>query len=77
MDIVGGFSSECCAIEKGARARAKVLYQTYVSWAESNGEKPISQRAFSGRLSERGFQRERGTGGVHRWVGIGVSDNEN
>ena len=73
MDILGNFVGECCIIASGASATAKELYSAYNQWAEDNGEKrPLPQRAFGMSLTERGFQRDRGTGGVFIWRGIGL-----
>ncbi|MCX6343466.1 MAG: phage/plasmid primase, P4 family [Armatimonadetes bacterium] len=54
MDVLGGFLGECCVFERNAQATAKELYTAYCDWAETNGEKPLSQRWFGLRLSERG-----------------------
>ena len=73
MDILGDFVGECCIIASGASATAKELYSAYTQWAEDNGEKrPLPQRTFGMSLTERGFHRDRGTGGVIIWKGIGL-----
>lgn len=74
MDVLGGFLAECCTLAPGAGATAKQLYTAYTQWVEQNGEEALSQRAFGMRLSERGLTRRRGTGNVHSWLGIGLSD---
>lgn len=70
MDVLAGFIDECCVIEQGAEASAKLLYSAYCRWSEANREKPLSQRWFGLRLSERGiFER------IHRktgWAWIGI-----
>ena len=40
------------------------------NWAEDNGEKPISKKLFGMKLSERGFEAYRATGGVRTWRGM-------
>lgn len=72
MDILGGFINECCVVSENAQGTAKELYETYVKWAESNGEKSVSQRMFGLRLAERGFRQGRMTGGRIQWKGIGL-----
>jgi putative DNA primase/helicase len=74
MDVLGGFLAECCAFEKNAEVSAKMLYSAYCQWAEGNREKPLSQRWFGLRLSERGTCER-----IHRrtgwfWIGVCVAD---
>ncbi len=64
MDLLGDFLEECCVFEAGATLASSTLYESYDAWAHRNGEKPLSHRAFSLRLAERGLQKrhtERGT----------------
>ena len=74
MDIMADFLTDRCIIAPGATASAKELYAAYTSWAEAIGEKrPLSQTALGIALTERGFERRRGTGGRFVWHGVGVS----
>lgn len=72
QDVLAAFINECCIINPLAKALAKDLYRTYVEWCEKNGERPMSQKFFGEQLSERGFERHRGTGGYYNWRGIGI-----
>ncbi|MHB1001451.1 MAG: phage/plasmid primase, P4 family [Armatimonadota bacterium] len=73
MDVLGGFLAECCVFERNVQATAKDLYATYCAWAEANGEKPLSQRWFGLRLSERGScSKFKGAQGIRCWSGIGL-----
>lgn len=75
MDVLGGFLAECCVFERQAFVTAKDLYSAYCRWAEDNGEKPLSQRWFGLRLSERGTCESVRTRTGKCWRGIGlVSD---
>ena len=75
MDVVGNFIADCCIKAPGASATAKELYKTYTDWAEANGEKrPLSQHAFGLSLTERGFDRGKGTGNKSVWWGISLSE---
>lgn len=74
MDVIGGFLDECCTEGPLEEATAKVLYQTYGGWCDQVGEKPITQRRFGGSLTERGYSRQKGTGGVRAWIGIGLKE---
>jgi len=72
MDVLGGFLMECCVFERNAYATAKNLYSAYCGWAETNGEKPLSQRWFGLRLSERGNCQSGRTRAGKSWFGIGL-----
>jgi phage/plasmid-associated DNA primase len=56
MDRVAAFLEECCH-RGGGMVRAGKLYQRYKEWAEANGERPMSGRAFAERLREAGIQK--------------------
>jgi putative DNA primase/helicase len=72
MDVLAAWISECCVVDKRAEAKAADLYASYSHWCEAQGERPEPQRSFGLRLTERGFTRNRTTGGMHRWFGIGL-----
>ena len=72
MDILGAFLSDRCVISWVAQVATKALYNDYESWCESNGEKPISKRAFGMRLVERGFERAK-SGNKRLWKGVGLA----
>lgn len=77
MDILADFIAERCLVAPAVSATAKELYSAYTAWAEAAGEKqPLSQRAFGMSLTERGFKRDRGTGGRIVWYGIGLKKGE-
>jgi putative DNA primase/helicase len=76
MDTLGGFMHECCTLSQKYEVSAKELYDAYVKWADGNGEHPVSQRMFGSRLRDRGFIKERMTGGRLKWIGIGLLVNE-
>ena len=62
MDVVSQFISEQIVVGKnciGEDVRALVVYKIYVEWALGQGERPVSNKAFSLALSERGIQRAR------------------
>jgi putative DNA primase/helicase len=78
MDTLASFLADRCVVREGLSVRAEVLYQQYSMWCEDNGERKEAQKGFVGRLSDRGFQRERETRGVNRgryvWRGLGLRD---
>jgi len=74
MDTIANFIEECCFQSPQVSSTAKNLYRAYCEWCESYGERTLSQKLFGMKLSERGFERNRGTGGRTIWNGIGVVD---
>jgi putative DNA primase/helicase len=54
-DTIGAFVAECCDVDSKAQSPAGHLYKAYVTWAQENGERPVSGTAFGRRLTERGF----------------------
>lgn len=73
MDVLALWLNECCIIDPAVRVAAGDLYSSYCNWCEANGERPLSQRAFGMRLTERGFTRARGgASGRYFWNGLGV-----
>lgn len=71
MDTLRSFIEERCTIDSHARALAGALYREYRLWAEAAGEKPLSQRWFGLRLSERGFTAKRSRN-QRTWEGVGL-----
>lgn len=74
MDVLATFLADRCTIGQDHRCTAKELYASYTTWAEENGEKVVSQRAFGLRLAERGFINARATGGSRLWAGLKVRE---
>ncbi len=72
MDVLGGFLTDCCVLREGIQVTSAELYAAYLTWCEVNGERPVTRRKMGLRLSERGFERKRGTAGVHCWRGVGL-----
>ncbi|MGE0554337.1 MAG: phage/plasmid primase, P4 family [Gemmatimonadales bacterium] len=69
-DLVGPFLDQECEQAAQFSVPAGWLYKAFREWVERNGETPISQQAFGKRLSEKGFQRVRSTGGRRMWHGL-------
>lgn len=72
MDILQQFIDECCIKDTGCRVSAKEFHELYAKYSLDSGEKPLSQKALSGKLQEMGFNRARSTGGRFYWEGIGI-----
>jgi putative DNA primase/helicase len=58
MDRCAAFIDECCDRDHGGVfVRAAALYKAYVGWAQGNGERPMSGRAFAERLRGAGVEK--------------------
>jgi putative DNA primase/helicase len=71
MDVIGLFIEECCVIATDTKATAKSLYEKYVGWCLGGGEKPVNQRKFGQRLTEKGYLRKKANG-ICWWIGIAI-----
>ena len=69
QDILGLWLDEEC--ETGAQHSQEnaSLYLNYKLWCEKNSNKPASNKTFSQRLSERGFDKRKSHGKMY-WSGI-------
>ena len=74
MDILADFIADSCCIGQLEEVRNKELRDAYVDWCKKNGEKEISSKAFSTRLQEKGFIKERDRRSRY-WKGIGIKPN--
>jgi putative DNA primase/helicase len=75
MDDLAGFLEAKCLVAPGLSATAQDLYSAYTAFCEDAAmrEKEImKQQSFGRCLAERGFKRDRGTGGRRFWRGVGL-----
>jgi putative DNA primase/helicase len=72
MDVIGNFIKERCEQNTALSITIKKLYKAYSDWCEVNHEHPVSERFFSLRLKEMGFEQSR-TSTERFWVGIGLA----
>jgi putative DNA primase/helicase len=79
MDTLAAFFEDRCVIDPKATVPATPLYRSYQRWCDDSGEASESQKRFSSRLLERGFDSFRYTAGSQRgrkgWSGIGLRDD--
>ena len=68
-DTLGDFIEEKCVIDPDESLEAGLLYETFTTWCEANGEEPLSQKSFGTQLHERGFQPIKQKG-RRRWAGL-------
>jgi len=64
-DMLSQFLEERTDQDKDAMIKASELYAEYRQWADDNGEKSITGKAFSSALLEKGYDKVRITAGVH------------
>jgi putative DNA primase/helicase len=69
MDVIGNFIKEKCVQRKEMMITIKKLYKAYSDWCEENNEHPVSERFFTLRLKEMGFEQNR-TSSERFWVGV-------
>ena len=74
QDLMGQFLEERCREGPEMMHAAGELFQAYRAWAESQGLRPMSARTFGQRLSDRGFDTHRGTGGRRYRRGLMLSE---
>ena len=67
-DVLAQWIDEACDRETDSESAA--LYRCYCTWAEEQGEKVWSRRAWANALVERGFKTRRGTGGTRMFCGL-------
>jgi putative DNA primase/helicase len=70
-DPLREFIEDRCDVGPQGSISVTHLYQEYAAWAEQTGEKPLTKRLLSSRLTTLGFKQERNA--IERfWVGIGM-----
>ena len=69
-DALRDFLLERCDVGPSLDASAADLYSSYQNWSLGRGEHPVTMIVFSRRLTERGFQKHRSTGGKLKWSGV-------
>lgn len=67
-DVLAQWIDEAC--DRDTDSESKALYQGYCRWAEEQGEKVWSRRAWANALVERGFKTRKGTAGVRMICGL-------
>jgi putative DNA primase/helicase len=71
MDVIGNFLKECCVRVPGSTIRIRELFKAYQEWCEENNEHACSERFFSPRLKEMGYEKTR-TAEARYWCGPGL-----
>lgn len=73
MDDLGLFLDEHCILKDGVVTSAKALFDAYSQWTAGDKTTQMSQKAFGGLLTEKGFERDnKGGNGRKQYIGIGL-----
>ena len=71
MDSFSHFFMECCVVKENARVTNKMLRAKYEEWCKENGEWPLTQKPFSQKLLERGYEKRNSSPtGTAEWHGF-------
>ncbi len=70
-DVISRFVEDECSVGESQSAGATMLYDHYVGWCRSSGQRSMSQTAFGRRLRERGYKKDSSSGRVV-YYGIGL-----
>ena len=71
MDVIGNFFKERCIVKENISIRIRELYKAYSDWCDDNNEHAVSERFFSLRLKEMGFDQGR-TAEARFWIGVAL-----
>lgn len=73
-DLLSQFIEERCLDGDGFQVRSTDLYADYKVWCVVNGlDHPLSQKAITKQLDERGYDRTENRQGQAIWLGIGLA----
>jgi len=72
MDVIGNFLKERCKQDFDYSIRIRELYKAYSDWCDENNEHAVSERFFTLRLKEMGFEQGR-TAEARFWKGIALA----
>ena len=71
MDVIGTFLKERCRTDFDVAIRIRELYKAYADWCDDNKEHAVSERFFSLRLKEMGYEQKR-TAEARYWSGLAL-----
>ena len=74
MDLIGQFMEDYIIKGPAMTAPCADVYKAYTSFCEDGGERPMSQRAFGIKMSERGFVNRDRIRGAWHYLGMGLLD---
>jgi putative DNA primase/helicase len=71
MDVIGNFLKERAVQGIAYSIRIREFYKAYAEWCDDNNEHAVSERFFSMRLKEMGYEQTR-TSEARFWAGLGL-----
>jgi putative DNA primase/helicase len=71
MDVIGNFLKERCVQRNGVTIRIRELFKAYSAWCDENNEHAVSERFFSLRLKDMGYEQGR-TSDARHWTGLAL-----
>jgi len=71
MDVIGNFLKERCIIQHDKTIRIRELYKAYSEWCGDNNEHAVSERFFSMRIKDMGYDQYR-TSEARFWLGLAL-----
>jgi putative DNA primase/helicase len=71
MDVIGNFLKDRCVTQAETSIRIRELYRAYSDWCDDNNEHAITERYFTLRLKELGFEQCR-TAEARYWSGLAL-----
>lgn len=72
QDEIGEFIQEYCVIYSTCKIYTSEIYNQYLEWSKQNNVIPLGVRRFNGKIEEKGFIKNRGTGNKLEWLGLGL-----
>lgn len=72
-DKMGQFLEDVCVSNTTYWVSSKNLYDAYKRWCESTGDRYITNKMFSGRLTDRGYKPQKSKG-ERGWVGLNLKE---
>lgn len=74
-DVLADFIADEITQDLGAKVTVKELYQRYLEWCDQERSKPMSKRALSDAMGERGYDRANGAQNVAIFPHISLRDH--
>jgi len=71
MDVIGNFIKNRCIAKAGLKIRIWELYKAYSDWCDTNNEHAVSERFFTMRLKDMGYEQCRNSE-ARFWAGLGL-----
>ena len=71
MDVIGNFIKNRCISKAGIKIRIWELYKAYSDWCDTNNEHAVSERFFTMRLKDMGYEQCRNSE-ARFWSGLGL-----